>query len=284
MAVTRMLVHKMSAALPVPEATDDPVALEEPLEIGVQFGAAENRRHSTISVTMRTPGHDPELASGFLFTEGIIPDTAAIRQIIAEAPNRLTISLQENIPFDLARLQRHFYMSSSCGVCGKTSIESLYQHCPPPRPTHQPPIDPHLLYALPAKLREHQVDFNTTGGLHAAALFDREGQLETLREDIGRHNALDKTIGYALNHNLLPLSSSILLLSGRACFELIQKAAMAGIKIVVAIGPPSSLAIQLAETSDMTLIGFLREQRFNIYTGAKRINCLSTPCPSIPEK
>lgn len=275
MAIARMLVHKISAALSTPEITDDPVALEEPLEIGVQYGPSGNRRHITISVTMRTPGHDPELATGFLFTEGIIPNAAAIQQISAESPGSITVSLQENIPFDPARLKRHSYTNSSCGVCGKTSIESLYQSCPPTAPTREPPINSQLLYTLPARLREHQDDFNATGGLHAAALFNRQGQLEILREDIGRHNALDKTIGHALNHCLQPLSSSILLLSGRACFELLQKAAMAGLKIVVAIGPPSSLAIQHAESSDITLIGFLRDQRFNIYTGAKRIICHS---------
>jgi FdhD protein len=190
-----------------------------------------------------------------------------------DAPTSIRIHLQEGIPLDLGRLQRHFYTSSSCGVCGKSSIDALRTDCPPPRGGTEvtPPLEPDLLYSLPPLLRQGQGIFDSTGGLHAAALFDRKGNLLSLREDIGRHNALDKLIGQALLQTGIPLSPNILLLSGRACFELIQKAAMAGINIIAAVGPPSSLAVQLAEEQDITLVGFLRQERFNIYSGAHRI-------------
>src|SRR5258708_28636859 len=223
-----------------------------------------------MSVTMRTPGHDAELATGFLFTEGIISDASAIISI-ESASNSIRIGLHEQVALDLGRLQRHFYTSSSCGVCGKASLDSLMTVCPAPAPTEDWLIDRELLYSLPALLRQQQELFDFTGGLHASALFDQKGNLLFLREDIGRHNALDKTIGYALQQGRLPLSADILLLSGRACFELIQKAAMAGIRMVAAIGPPSSLAVQLAEEQGMTLIGFLREERFNVYARSQRV-------------
>lgn len=280
---------------------DDSLAVEEPLEIHLEYGPVTARIKKSISVTMRTPGHDPELATGFLFTEGILPDAAAIQTIhqgqpgaaspysptgFAAAPaaacNTIHIALHPGVPVDLDRLQRHFYTSSSCGVCGKTSIAALHTLRPLGQPespgqpelARQPaipdePVPAALLYSLPEKLRQRQSIFDSTGGLHAAALFDRSGQLLTLHEDIGRHNALDKLIGHQLKQ--LPLSNNILLLSGRACFELIQKAAMAGIRIVAAIGPPSSLAAQLAEEQGMTLVGFLKEDRLNVYSGAHRI-------------
>jgi FdhD protein len=252
--------------------TQDSVAVEEPLEIRLQFGPEDTRREQSLSITMRTPGHDPELASGFLYTEGIIADASSILSI-TRTGNVTLVALREDLPLDLAGLQRHFYTSSSCGVCGKSSIDALRHICPPPPPptAEDKTVEASLLYSLPSLLQEKQAIFDATGGLHAAALFDRQGQLTALREDIGRHNALDKAIGYALHQGLLPLSSSILLLSGRACFELIQKAAMAGIRIVAAIGPPSSLAVELAKESGITLVGFLRERRFNIYSGDHRI-------------
>jgi FdhD protein len=229
---------------------------------------------------MRTPGQDADLAIGFLFTEGILPDAAAIRSAetspetrrpISQTPNSIKIALQESITPDIARLQRHFYTSSSCGVCGKTSIDALKTICPTPSPETEKTLDASILHDLPALLRDGQDIFDSTGGLHAAAFFTYEGRLVALREDIGRHNAVDKLIGHALQNDLLPTTNYILLLSGRACFELIQKAAMAGIRIVAAVGPPSSLAVQLAEESGITLVGFLRQQRFNIYSGAHRI-------------
>jgi FdhD protein len=286
-AIARLPVQKITADHSL--ETDDPIAVEEPLEISLQYGPSTARRQQSISVTMRTPGQDAELAIGFLFTEGIIPGVSAILSIdqgqaqqaagTSVPCNRILLSLQEQVPLDLGKLQRHFYTSSSCGVCGKTSIAALRTVCSPAMSGEEPPVDAGIFYSLPFPLRQQQDIFNSTGGIHAAALFDRQGHLISLREDIGRHNALDKLIGSALLQEgqrpsqdaIRPLSSGILLLSGRACFELIQKAAMAGIRIVAAIGPPSSLAVQLAEEQQMTLIGFLRDQRFNIYSGAHRI-------------
>ena len=279
--------------------TDDPVTVEEPLEIRIQYGPPGERTEQAISVTMRTPGHDAELAAGFLFTEGILSNTSSILSIDQgyaidrtntpgpgspahgststglSGPNRpantILVRLSEEIPIDPGRLQRHFYTSSSCGACGKPSIDALRTVCPAPQPAGNWQITPELIYSLPGLLRQQQSIFEYTGGLHASALFDREGHLLFLREDIGRHNALDKLIGSGLQQNLLPFHSAILLLSGRACFELIQKAAIAGIRMIAAVGPPSSLAVQLAEEYGITLIGFLREQRFNVYTGSQRI-------------
>jgi FdhD protein len=268
-AIARMPVQKIRAASL--QETDDSIAVEEPLEIRLQYGPAGRRVEQGISVTMRTPGHDAELATGFLFTEGIIPDASAIISVESTSSNSILIGLHEQVALDLGRLQRHFYTSSSCGVCGKSSLDSLRTVCPTPAPTEDWQLDRALLHSLPALLRQQQELFGFTGGLHASALFDQKGNLLFLREDIGRHNALDKTIGYALQQGRLPLSADILLLSGRACFELIQKAAMAGIRMVAAIGPPSSLAIELAEEQGMTLIGFLREERFNVYAGSHRV-------------
>jgi FdhD protein len=219
---------------------------------------------------MRTPGQDTDLAVGFLFTEGILADASAIAAVTT-GDNTIKISLHETVTPDIDRLQRHFYTSSSCGVCGKSSIDAIKTVITPGGPEREAPVEAHILQGLPSMLRQEQSIFETTGGLHASALFNRAGLILSLREDIGRHNAVDKLIGHAVQDNLLPLTNAILLLSGRACFELVQKAAMAGIKIVAAIGPPSSLAVQMAEESDITLIGFLREQRFNIYSGARRI-------------
>jgi len=253
-------------------ATMDELAIEEPLEIRVQYGPAIDRREQSVSVTMRTPGNDPELATGFLFTEGIIPDITAIDLVSTFTSNSILVSLKTTVTLDLGKLQRHFYTTSSCGVCGKSSLEALRTVCPPPQPAPNLQLSPDTIYILPEKLRRQQDIFGSTGGLHAAALFDTEGNFLTLKEDIGRHNALDKLIGANLQDNNLPLNDHILLLSGRACFELIQKAAMAGIQVVAAVGAPSSLAVGLAQEYNMTLIGFLRDQRFNIYTGSHRVH------------
>lgn len=253
------------------EASDE-VTIEEPLEIRLIHGPAAARREQSISVTMRTPGNDAGLATGFLFTEGIISHAGAISKI-EQLPgnNTIRISIQEQVSIDLGKLQRHFYTSSSCGVCGKSSIDALRTVCPSPEKADDWQVGPKIVYALPARLRAQQALFDSTGGLHAAALFDTEGNFLFLREDIGRHNALDKLIGHALDKGLTPLSSVILLLSGRACFELIQKAAMAGIRFIAAVGAPSSLAVSLAQEYGITLIGFLRDERFNVYTGAQRL-------------
>jgi len=250
--------------------TTDPVAVEQPLEIRLQYGPAAARIEQNVSVTMRTPGQDAELALGFLFTEGILPDTDVILRTQSH-PDAVLVSLHESFVPDLSRMQRHSYTNSSCGICGKLSIDALRISLEPVRMTGQTPVEAGLLLGLPRRLRDGQDIFDSTGGLHAAALFDRSGNLIVLREDVGRHNALDKLIGYAFLQKDLPASDRILLLSGRACFELIQKAARAGIGIAAAVGPPSSLAVQAAEESGITLVGFLRDGRFNIYSCAHRI-------------
>jgi FdhD protein len=244
----------------------DLLAIEEPLEIRLSSPVATKK----VSVTMRTPGNDEELALGFLFTEGIISNIDEVVSWKAEGEHIISISIN-NLP-NVSSLERNFYTTSSCGVCGKASIDaiktiSLYQS----DSSNNLHISSELLCKLPDILRNKQRIFEDTGGLHASALFDAEGNILLLREDVGRHNALDKLIGAAMVDSRLPLSTHILLLSGRASFELIQKAAMAGISIVAAVGAPSSLAVSLAEEMGMTLVGFLRENRFNIYTGSKRI-------------
>ena len=270
--ITTLPIHKIQSGQLI--GTTDSVAVEQPLEILVQYGAQTARVEQNISMTMRTPGQDTELALGFLFTEGVLPDAGVI-QSIRPGPDSILVSLSDRFIPDLTAMQRSSYTSSSCGVCGKLSISALRR---PPPPVHRPfpPIDADLLFQLPQRLRDCQDIFDSTGGLHAAALFDNSGRLIVLREDIGRHNALDKLIGYALLNNILPATDSILLLSGRACFELLQKAAAAGITLVAAVGPPSSLAVQAAEGSGITLVGFLRDKRCNIYAGAHRILPLKT--------
>jgi len=267
--ITHLPIQKIQDAGAL--AAIDELAIEEPLEIRLQHGPAADRREQSVSITMRTPGNDIELATGFLFTEGIIPDGSAIDMISTFTSNSILVSLKTTIPLDLGRLQRHFYTTSSCGVCGKSSLEALRTVCPTPQSPVDLYLSPDMIYSMPEKLRRQQDIFGSTGGLHAAALFDIEGNILSLKEDIGRHNALDKLIGANLQDNTLPLNNHVLLLSGRACFELIQKAAMAGIQVVAAVGAPSSLAVELAQECNMTLIGFLRDQRFNIYTESHRV-------------
>ena len=220
---------------------------------------------------MRTPGNDEELALGFLFTEGIIKDVNQIISVNLSSENSITVSFRDDVNFDLKKLEKHFYTSSSCGVCGKTSIESIKTIKNNTKPNDTLIFNASLIYKLPFILRQNQNIFEQTGGLHASAIFDIDGQLILMNEDIGRHNALDKLIGSAFQNKLLPLENHLLLLSGRASFELIQKATMAGIHMVVAIGAPSSLAVELAHERRMTLIGFLKNDRFNIYCGENRI-------------
>jgi FdhD protein len=265
--ITRLQVQKI--AEDSRWETSDPVAIEEPLEIRIQYGPAGRRQEQTLSVTMRTPGNDNDLALGWLYTEGIIP--APEKELpVSSTANTITIHLPEGRIPDLSRSQRHSYTSSSCGVCGKTSLESLQADIPKSAGGRLS-VSAAILYTLPDLLREGQDIFDATGGIHAAALFTKEGRLLAIREDIGRHNALDKLIGQALQQQVT-LDNTILLLSGRACFELIQKAAMAGIRIVLAVGPPSSLAVRHAEDAGITLVGFLRQQRFNIYSRPDRIH------------
>lgn len=256
--------------------TPDLVVIEEPLEIRLGFGSAEDRQQKSISVTMRTPtGHDFELALGFLFTEGIIASfddilsihycTDAGRQ--AEQ-NIVRVELKPNIEVNLQSLERHFYATSSCGICGKASIEAIEQKCPI-LPKTDFKVSAEYIRTLPKILEKNQVFFKHTGGLHAAMILNGSGE-GVLREDIGRHNALDKVIGVVLQQNLLPLSEVVLIMSSRASFELIQKAAMAGISIMACVGSPSSLAIETAQALGITLIGFLRENSFNVYTHTDR--------------
>ncbi len=250
----------------------DLLAVEEPLEVRLSHDVDGQRVHVPVSVTMRTPGHDEELAVGFLFTEGIV----AVREQVAgvrtcAGGNVVRVEMAAGVGVDLARLKRHFYTSSSCGVCGKASLEAV-QVCARHRLAEGlPVIDGEVIYHLPEVLRASQTVFEHTGGLHAAALFNTKGELLCLREDVGRHNALDKLIGAQFLAGRTPLSENVLLVSGRASFELVQKAAVAGIAILAAVGAPSSLAVSLAHKHGLTVIGFVRQDRFNIYTGAERI-------------
>lgn len=258
------------------EAADakDLLAVEEPMEIRLDYMQQGNRVQKNISVTMRTPGNDEELTTGFLYTEGVIrsaADIASISRPKANSENIIVVSLADGVQPTVGNLDRNFYTTSSCGVCGKASIESVRLACPVPDVFDNLRIPPSLIYQLPDLLRKQQNIFENTGGLHGCALFDSEGNLLFSREDVGRHNALDKLVGVALNKGLVPLNNHILLLSGRASFELVQKSVMAGIKIVAAVGAPSSLAAEMATEWGMTLIGFLRGERFNIYSGAERI-------------
>ena len=255
--------------------SDDCLAKEAPLEISIIYGNENNRQQKNISVTMCTPGNDIELATGFLFTEGIIKkwtDISGTNNLIDTNDAIVIVELQPGISFDPKKIERHFYTSSSCGVCGKTSIDAVknvFDHKPT---TDNIKINSSVIIGLPELLRQQQDIFEHTGGLHASALFDCNGKLLLAREDVGRHNALDKLVGACLAAGELPLDRHILLLSGRASFELIQKAAMAGIKIICAVGAPSSLAVEMANDIDITLIGFLRDKRFNIYSGKQRVN------------
>ncbi|MBK8611170.1 MAG: formate dehydrogenase accessory sulfurtransferase FdhD [Chitinophagaceae bacterium] len=251
----------------------DKIAVEEPLEIQLTYSTDTGLMHKNIAVTMRTPGHDADLAAGFLFTEGIIvasTDIDAIKRVAAD-DNRISVVLKENIVPVLANASRNFYSTSSCGICGKASIEAIrtvsqFNDLPD---TIQIPAT--VFYGLQNKLKTQQKAFEDTGGIHASALFNLDGHFILLREDVGRHNALDKIIGSSLLNNQLPASHCILLLSGRASFELLQKSVMAGIKIVAAVGAPSSLAVKMARENGITLIGFLKDNRFNIYAGEHRI-------------
>jgi FdhD protein len=248
---------------------DDYLAAEEPLEI--RIGA------EPLSVTMRTPGHDRELAAGFLFTEGLIQHRGQILKLETAEPqdgtnrgNVIEAELAPEAAPDFAKMKRHFFAASSCGICGKTSIDSIRSRLlAAPNPDFR--LDADLLITLPDALRLSQDVFQRTGGLHAAALFDSTGKLLVLREDIGRHNAVDKVIGWALLEGRVPLSDSVLLVSGRGGFEIVQKAIVAGVPVVASVSAPSSLAVQLARELHLTLIGFLRGRRFVIYAGEERM-------------
>ena len=243
------------------------LAIEEPLVIILTWSSPTGKMSRQIAVTMRTPGNDDELAVGYLFNEGIIIDPASSIQSIEHNrmdSNKIEVVLTENISPNLKGADRRSFVSSSCGVCGKTEID--YIESPFNAAGKPMTISKDILLGLQDTLREKQSVFEETGGIHAAALFTPNGNLILVREDVGRHNALDKVIGNALLSGLCPLEQTILLLSGRASYELIQKASMAGIRIIASVGAPSSLAVSLAREMKITLIGFLRDRRFNIYT------------------
>jgi FdhD protein len=289
-------VEKMVGLTPNP--AQDSVAIEEPLEIQLGYGPMNARAMKSISVTMRTPGDDFELAVGFLMTEGVVRDAAEIEQIVYPAMGGIDVSqegtnetgkepksvlpyqprnnvvrvdLAPDVEVSLANLERNFYTTSSCGICGKASLLALRSVCPPRRSSSFS-IGAELLYTLPDRLREAQSVFDRTGGLHGAGLFDSAGMLLMLREDVGRHNAVDKLLGAQFLADRTPLRDTLLLLSGRASFELLQKALMGGIPMVASVGAPSSLAVQVAREFNIVLVGFLRGNRFNIYHGADRIH------------
>jgi len=249
---------------------EDDLAVEEPLEIQMAWQAATGYMQKNISVTMRTPGHDEELAAGFVFTEGIVQHIDQIKHIQA-GNNTALITLAPGAMPQLQQAERNFYTTSSCGVCGKTGIDAIKTVSVFDNGPDDIILPTAIFYGLQNDLQKKQPLFESTGGMHASALFDLHGNFLILREDVGRHNALDKLIGNAFLNRQLPLHESILLLSGRAGFELIQKAIMAGIRVIAAVGAPSSLAVELATEAGITLIGFLRNERFNVYSGAQRV-------------
>jgi len=257
----------------------DTLAVEEPLEIHLAFEADGKRVSVPLAVTMRTPGNDYELAAGFLFTEGVVHSHEDIHQIsycvgsdkTQQEYNRLSVSLRPGVRVDAERLKRHFVANSSCGVCGKSSLEALCSVPVKSSAGESLAVHSENIRELPSRLNAAQSIFARTGGVHGAALFDADGSLLSAMEDVGRHNAVDKLIGAHFLANKLPLASKILLVSSRASFEIMQKAAMAQIPIVAAVGAPSSLAVELAEKYGITLIGFLRGEKFNVYAGSERV-------------
>ena len=259
----------------------DSVAVEEPLEIRLGFSTPDGRAVKSISITMRTPGDDEELAAGFLFTEAIIhsaSDIAAIELCGPPAPdsgnhNVIRVELQAGVDVDLGRLQRHFYTTSSCGVCGKASLDALRITGLEAAEDNNVTFPERVVINMPDSLRAAQETFEKTGGLHAAAAFDTNGDIQALMEDVGRHNAVDKVIGRLLLDDRVPATKLGMMVSGRASFELMQKTLVAGMPLLAAVSAPSSLAVQLAREFNMTLIGFLRGDTFNIYSGDERI-CL----------
>ena len=255
----------------------DQVATEEPLEIRLVQGG----RTRTVAVTMRTPGEDAELALGFLFAESVLTHREQVHragpcldppgETKAGCANILEIELAAGVPEpELAGLDRHFFSTSACGVCGKAGLDTLRLRVPGAI-LPGPAVSAEVIAALPVRLREAQGLFDVTGGLHAAALFDATGRLLAVREDVGRHNALDKLIGWAFSQDLLPLHDHVVMVSGRSSYEILQKCLMAGVPVICAVSAPSSLAVELAERFGITLVGFLRGDRFNVYSGIERI-------------
>jgi FdhD protein len=279
-SLTRVAISRMADGA---QSVEDIVATEEPLEIRLEFDGPDGERtERSISITMRTPGADEELALGFLCSEGIIRQTADVliaRPCGPPAPNGLInvvrVELAPGVGVELDRLERHFYTSSSCGVCGKASLDAVAVQGRFDIAVNDFVIERNALGRLPGALRSDQAVFDKTGGLHASGLFDAEGRILAVREDVGRHNALDKLIGSRFQTGGLPLENLGIVLSGRASFELMQKAMMAGCPVVAAVGAPSSLAVDLAEEFGITLIGFLKSDSFNIYSRKDRIGTRS---------
>ncbi len=253
---------------------EDALVVEEPLEITLGHGPAGQRQNLSLAVTMRTPGEEEALAVGFLLTEGIVANLQQVVQIRRLEPNKIRLELRADVPVEASRLRRNLFAASGCGICGKASLEAV-EIQPDYFPQEgYPLVNFSVLRQLPERLRAAQAAFDQTGGLHAAGLFDVAGNLLYHCEDVGRHNAVDKVIGAALlDHRSLPFREWVLLVSGRAGFELVQKAAMAGLPMLAAVGAPSSLAVEMAETSGMTLVGFLRPERCNVYAHAGRVLC-----------
>lgn len=260
------------------ERVRDALAVEEPLEIRLAWREADGPRSQAVAVTMRTPGDDFELVAGFLRGEGILPDRAFLHEMTycrggsgEQEYNIVEARLRAGVRVDVERLQRNFYTTSSCGVCGKASLEAVEAQGCEMLPPGQPVVDGSVIPLLPGRLREAQGVFEDTGGLHAAGIFDRAGERLLLREDVGRHNAVDKAVGRLFLDGDLPASRRILVVSGRASFEIVQKAVAAGIPVLVAVGAPSSLAVALADRFGQTLVGFARDGGFNVYAGMDRV-------------
>ncbi|MEA2691553.1 MAG: FdhD protein [Acidobacteriota bacterium] len=269
------------------EPRPDQLATEEPLEIHLLWEGTSR----TVAVTMRTPGADPELALGFLYGEGIVSRAAQIARVgpcqtsegrtAAECANIVEVELGEGPAPDWKSLERHFFTTSACGVCGKAGLENLAFRAPAALPAG-PCIAPEMVTRLPGELRRAQGIFDSTGGLHAAALFDAAGKLLAVREDVGRHNAVDKLVGWALMSGRLPLHEHVVMVSGRSSYEILQKCLVAGVPVVCSVSAPSSLAVELAQRFGVTLIGFLRGDRFNVYSGIERIAGAPVPRAVLP--
>lgn len=253
------------------EVVDDVVVVEEPLEIQLSFVNGGRRVIRSVSVTMRTPGKDNELAVGFLYTEGILKNPEDVEEVSELENNKICVVLRDAIKVDFNQLSRHFYTSSSCGVCGKTSLEALKMGNAQPFIGATPILEQGFICKMPTLLRKHQQTFAKTGGLHAAALFNTSGKIQLSNEDVGRHNAVDKVAGSILLDSSLDPAESILMVSGRTSYEILQKSIRAGIPFVAAVGAPSSLAVELANVFNVTLLGFLTEQRFNVYSAPERV-------------
>ncbi len=275
---------------PVAHARADQLAIEEPLEIRLEYWSNGQPHRKSVSITMRTPGQDLELAAGFLFTEGIIAGWNDIKNIRACGPvvegqnfqNIVRVEVHPTVSVKTTTMERNFYTTSSCGICGKTSIEALKinnQFGQNIKKLTSPSVTQNMLFCLPERMAAQQLLFQQTGGCHASALFDDKGTLLCLREDVGRHNALDKVLGWALMNNHLPLHHHVLVVSGRASFELMQKSSMGGIPFIAAVGAPSTLAVQMAQEFNMTLVGFLDHQRMTVYHDSGRIQAHQAPQP-----